>query len=148
MATAKRSRTIAAAPEALWEVISDPDHLPRWWPGVTRVEGVAADRFTEVHVSKRGRTVRMDFVVIESDPPHRRVWEQDVEGSPFEKFLAESRTEVQLEPDSAGTKVTLVLTHKPRGTSSKLGGGGIMFSRASRARLEEALNGLEQVAAG
>ena len=42
MPTARRSRTIAAPAQELWEMIRDPHHLPRWWPRVSRVEDVDA----------------------------------------------------------------------------------------------------------
>ena len=29
-----RSRTLAAAPEAVWRVVADPRALVRWWPRV------------------------------------------------------------------------------------------------------------------
>ena len=38
MPTVVRSRTVGAAPQMLWDVVSDPVRLPEWWPGVTRVE--------------------------------------------------------------------------------------------------------------
>jgi len=34
---------VIPAPRAdVWNVVSDPYHLPRWWPKVTRVESEAA----------------------------------------------------------------------------------------------------------
>ena len=35
--------------------------MPRWWPGVVRMEGVQEDRFTQVFVTKKGRPVRDRF---------------------------------------------------------------------------------------
>src|SRR5437764_15328870 len=99
MATARRTRTLAAAPQRVWDVVGDPHHMPRWWPGVKRMEGVGSDRFTAVYTTKKGRPVRMDFHLVVSEPPWRRAWEQEVEGTPFERFLSESITEVVLEPD-------------------------------------------------
>jgi uncharacterized protein YndB with AHSA1/START domain len=52
VATARRNRTIAATPESLWEVVADPHHFPRWWPGVTRMEGVSDDAWTQVFTTK------------------------------------------------------------------------------------------------
>ncbi len=66
---AQRTRTLPASPEELWELIADPHHMPRWWPGVERMEGVEPDRFTEVFKTKRGRPVRADFRVRESEAP-------------------------------------------------------------------------------
>ena len=38
--TVRRSRTLRATPEEVWAIVGDAYHLPRWWPRVTRVEGV------------------------------------------------------------------------------------------------------------
>ena len=61
MPTVVRSRTIAAPRDQLWELVSDPYHLPRWWPTVQRVEDVSADAWTTVATSSRGRAVRFDW---------------------------------------------------------------------------------------
>lgn len=143
MATVRRSRLMQASPGDLWQVLSDPHHLPRWWPGVVRVEGASRERFTEVHVSKRGRTVRMDFEVTVSREPEERVWEQELIGTPFERYLRESRVAVRLEPEGSGTRVTVEMRHTPRGAS--LIGGGLLLARAGRRRLDEALDGLERL---
>src|ERR1700679_1554467 len=87
MAAAHRSRRLAASQQDLWDLIADPHHLPRWWPGVERVEGVADGRFTQVFRTKRGRPVRADFRVLESDRPWRRAWEQELPGPPFARGL-------------------------------------------------------------
>ena len=46
--------------------MQDAHHMPRWWPGVVRVEGVEEDRFTQVFQTKKGRPVRMDFRLLAS----------------------------------------------------------------------------------
>ena len=80
-------------------MIADPHHLPRWWPRVTRVEAVDDASFTEVFSTKKGRPVRADFRVVESDAPgRRRMWAQELEGSPFARFLKSAETEVRLDP--------------------------------------------------
>jgi len=58
VATARRKRTLAVPQQQLWELLADPHHMPRWWPGVDRMEGVEDDRFTQVFKTKRGRPVR------------------------------------------------------------------------------------------
>lgn len=68
MPTASRTRTIAADQQSIWAVLEDPHHLPRWWPGVTRVEAVAEDRWTEVFVTKKAKPVRLDFQLLEAVP--------------------------------------------------------------------------------
>jgi uncharacterized protein YndB with AHSA1/START domain len=140
MPTARRSRTIAAAPEQVWKTVADPHHLPRWWPRVERVEAVRGDGFTEVLGTDRGRSVRADFKVLESRAPERRVWEQELVGTPFERVFAAARTEVALAPDGAGTRVTLVVYQRLRGAARL---GGWVVRRATGRVLDEALASLE-----
>src|ERR687894_335749 len=52
MPTAKRAATVAAPPQEVWEVVSDPHHLPRWWPGVQRVEEVPFERILSAAVTE------------------------------------------------------------------------------------------------
>jgi len=148
MATARRTRTVAAELRRVWDLIEDPHHFPRWWPGVTRMEAVDEDRWTQVFVTQKGRPVRLDFRLLESEPPEaidsvgRRRWEQDLIGSPFERVLREAVTEIRLRPADDGTQVTIEQRQKLRGYSR--GVGGLMLRRATRKRLEEALDGLER----
>lgn len=133
---------LAASPQVVWELLEDPHHMPRWWPGVTRMEGVEKDRWTQVFVSKRGKLVRADFHLLASEPPWRRMWEQEVVGTPFEWVLEQSVTEIGLEPEGAGTKVTIELRQKLRGYSRT---GGFMARRATNSKLDEALDGLARI---
>ncbi|HEX3978048.1 MAG TPA: SRPBCC family protein [Solirubrobacteraceae bacterium] len=142
MAAAQRTRTLPASPEELWALIADPHHMPRWWPGVDRMEGVEPDRFTQVFKTKRGRPVRADFRVVESEPPTTRSWEQEVAGTPFERVLSASVIEVSLAPSAAGTVVTISQQQKLRGYSRT---GGFMLRRATRSKLDEALDGLARI---
>jgi carbon monoxide dehydrogenase subunit G len=140
MPTTRRSRTVADVPERVWETVSDPYHLPRWWPRVERVEGVRGDHFTEVLTTDRGRSVRADFRVVESRAPERRAWEQEVAGSPFERIMVTARTEVLLAPEGNGTRVTLAIRQQMRGTARF---AGWMVRRATRRVLDDALHALE-----
>ncbi|MGB9182783.1 MAG: SRPBCC family protein [Solirubrobacteraceae bacterium] len=142
MATASRTRNVAASQQEVWALIADADHMPRWWPGVARVEGVSEDHFTQVFKTKKGRSVRLDFQVIESDPPWRRSWEQEITGTPFERVLNQSVISVELKPVGTGTEVTLSQAQKLRGYSRT---GGFMLTRATRGKLDEALDGLERL---
>lgn len=142
MTRSRRSRVIAAAPEEVWRVVGDPHHLPRWWPGVRRMEGVSDDAFTEVHLTKKGRPVRIDHTVTVSEAPWRRMWRQDVQGTPFERVLAEAVVEVALEPAQEGTEVTIEHRQQLRGYSRT---GSLLLRRATRRRLDEALEGLAGV---
>jgi uncharacterized protein YndB with AHSA1/START domain len=142
MATAQRTRILPTSQQQIWDLIADPHHMPRWWPGVTRMEGVQPYRFTQVFKTKRGRSVRIDFRVIESEPPRARAWEQEIAGTPFERVLNESIIEVRLEPVDGGTEVTIGQLQKLRGYSRT---GGLLLRRATRCKLDEALDGLERI---
>ena len=150
MATAKRTRKLSVPPEQVWKVLEDPHHMPRWWPGVRRMEGVEDDRFTQVFMTKKGRAVRADHFVLAAqppgpggDPPGQFSWEQEIEGTPFERVLSESVTEVTVEGADGGPKVTITQTQKLRGYSRT---GGFLLRRATRKKLDEALEGLASVA--
>ena len=170
MPTARRSRTIAAPAEELWDVISDPHHLPRWWPRVTRVEDVEDDAFTEVMKTRKGKLVRADFRVATCDEAERTlVWEQLLEGTPFARVLQSAETQVWLESALAGappsrggrageqqrgaTVVSIELRQEMAGYSQSSGlftgfsarFGSPMVRRAARATLDEALDGLERI---
>jgi uncharacterized protein YndB with AHSA1/START domain len=164
--TARRSRTIAAPVQDLWEVICDPHHLPRWWPRVQRVEDVDGDAFTEVMSTAKGKVVRADFRMVLLEEPARRLkWEQTVEGTPFAHVLKAAATEVRLapiEPSSSpprgargqegptgehaaapATEVVIELHQTLNGFFPRF--GGFMVHRAANATLEGALDGLEQI---
>ncbi len=140
MATVRRTRTLQATPQELWEIVADPHHLPRWWPRVTRVEGVREDGFTQVLQPPKGKPVRADFLVVESSAPSVHRWAQEVVGTPFERILAASETEVRLEPDGAATRVAISLSQRPRGLALL---GAYMVRSAARRQVDEALAGLE-----
>jgi uncharacterized protein YndB with AHSA1/START domain len=144
MPTTQRTRTIDAPTGDLWALISDPHHLPRWWPRVARVEAVERDAFTEVLASPRGRLVRADFQVVAADERALVLrWDQRIEGTPFARLLAGAETELRLESTGRATTVTIELRQKLRGVFANLGASRVR--RAARATLEEALDGLERI---
>ena len=143
MANAKRSRVLAAPQQTVWELISDPDHMPRWWPGVERVESVAR-RSLHPGVQDQARPAgpgRLPRGRVRS-APWRRAWEQELPGTPFARVLNESVITIALEPMGAGTEVTIAQLQKLRGYSRT---GGFMLRRATAAKLDEALDGLERL---
>lgn len=137
-----RARTLPVPPARVWSVICDVHHLSRWWPGVRRIEGVEGDRFTEVLQTRRGRSVRVDLRIAASEPPNRLLWEQELAGTPFERVLASSAIELRVEPDGEGSTVTISQRQRLRGYSRL---GGWMLRRATRRRLDEALDGLAAI---
>ncbi|MBV9212990.1 MAG: SRPBCC family protein [Actinobacteria bacterium] len=146
MPTVVRSRTVPARPEEVWDVISDPYHLPRWWPRVERVEEVTPTAWTNVLRSPRGRIVRADFTRTASVRPRHLAWRQEVEASPFERVFAEISTEISIEPEGGGeARVELKAIHRLRGRSRF---GAFMARRAARRALDQALDGLGRAFGG
>ncbi len=143
MPTTKRARVLEEPPERVWRVVGDPHHLPRWWPKVRRVESVREGGFTQVMRTEKGKDVRADFRIVAADAPRLLSFEQELEGTPFEGFLASSATDVAMEPAGGGTKVTITTRHKLKGMARL--GGGAMLKRATRKQLDEALAELERV---
>jgi uncharacterized protein YndB with AHSA1/START domain len=130
--------------QELWELIADPHHLPRWWPRVERVEDVEDGAFTEVMRTAKGKLVRADYRLLQSEEPGRSLsWEQQLAGTPFARLLSEARTHVTLSPLQDGTRVTIELHQRLTGFFPRF--GGFMVSRAAARTLEEALDGLERI---
>ncbi|HEX6389216.1 MAG TPA: SRPBCC family protein [Solirubrobacteraceae bacterium] len=151
MPTVRRSRTLRATPDEIWAIVGDAYHLPRWWPRVTRVEGVEDDAFTQVLTTGNGVPVRADFRVVESVRPAVRRWEQQLVNTPFERVLVACAVEVRLEGagesggDAGGdggatTRVAITLAQRLRGLGLL---GGFMVRRAGRRQLDGALDRLE-----
>ena len=148
LSKATRSRVLAAPLAEVWKVIEDPYQMPRWWPAVERMEGVDDEHFTQVFTSRRRRTVRADFRLLNSEAPGgqytsgHRAWAQEVAGTPFEPVLHESITEVVVEPADGGTQVTIAQRQRLRGYSKA---GALAMRSATAKRLDEALDGLERI---
>lgn len=150
MARVSRRRRIAAPAGTLWAVITDPYHLPRWWPNTQRVENVSegegADRsWTQVLETRDGRGVRADYRGAAATEGQRYVFEQTVEGTPFERFVRRARTEIELRPTDGATEVKMTLDRQLRGLSRL---GAPMMRKAIGRTLNEALSGLETAATG
>jgi uncharacterized protein YndB with AHSA1/START domain len=146
-----RRRTVEASVPEVWKLVSDPYALPRWWPRVSRVEDVdqrSAGRrtqWTKVLETQHGRGVRADYRCVSSAEPERYVWEQQLEGSPFEKHLKESRVEIELHAAGAGeTRVVMTSTQTMRGMSRL---GGWLMRKGQRDILDGALAGIEEALA-
>jgi uncharacterized protein YndB with AHSA1/START domain len=134
-----RTRTVPAAPATVWRLVSDPRALPRWWPRTERVENVRRDGWTTVMRTDRGRVVRADWRLDGERRGERRAWSQAVEGTPFEKVIAERRVEVRLAPAGEGTAVTLEVRQRSR----KLGRlGDLVLRGPARRELDAALDRL------
>lgn len=142
-----RRRTVAAPVDEVWGLVSDPYSLPRWWPRTARVENVEQrgsgrrSQWTKVLETAEGRGVRADFRCVSAAEGERYVWEQEIEGTPFEKHLKASRVEIGLAGRGGGTEVSLTSEQQLRGMSRL---GGTLMRRGQGAILDEALDGVER----
>ena len=146
MPTVNRSRVVAAPASRVWELVSDPYNMPRWWPRCVRVEDVSGGagtrraRWTAVMETEKRRTVRADFRCVSSAEGERYVWEQELEGSPFERILASSSLQIDLAESGDGSKVSLRSAQKLRGLSRL---GSPMMRGGTGRNLDAALDGIE-----
>ena len=131
------ARVAGAARARSGALVSDPYRLPRWWPGVQRVEEAADEAWTTVLGSPtRARpcapTTRLRRVRRARSAP---VWRQEVEESPFERILTESLTEIALEPDGRAARACeLTLDQRLRGCRALRRAPGAARPRASSSR--------------
>ena len=145
-----RTRKVAAPVGAVWDLVSDPHSLPRWWPKVMRVEDVTGrgqrSRWTAVLETDAGSGVRADFRCTASTEQQRYAWSQDLAGTAFERILTQADLEIRLEPAGAAeTSVSITSEETLRGLSRL---GGPMLRGAARRRLDEAFQGLERALVG
>jgi uncharacterized protein YndB with AHSA1/START domain len=138
----RRTRSLSAGPPDVWRTVSDPNHLPRWWPLVSRVEDVEPDAFTQLLKTSKGRNIRADFSVVERTEPAVFRYEQRVAGSPFERILKHNELLIELEPEDEGTLLVLTRDTRLRGLSML---GGFMWRRAAARQLDEALDALQEI---
>ena len=130
--------------ERVWDVVSDPYSLPRWWPRVTRVEEVSDEGWTMVLASDRGKPIRADYTLAAERPMELLEWHQELEETPFERMLSVSRLVIELQRDeeAGATAVVLRSTERLRGLARL---GSPMVRRATRKRLSQALEQLEEI---
>jgi uncharacterized protein YndB with AHSA1/START domain len=138
----REETVLPAGPEEVWGLVSNPERLPQWWPGVTRVEEATEDAWTTVLASPKGKSVRIDYSRVEAERERRLVWRQEVEESPFERILASATTEVSLALEPHGTRVTVSLDQRPRGWARF---APLQFRAAGRRQVRGAVEGLVSV---
>ena len=150
MPRVSRKRVIHAPPDRVWQLVSDPHNVPRWWPRTLRVEDVRnvrgghRSRWTTVLGTERGRGVRVDYRCTGATTGERYEWEQEIDGTPFEKILRSARLEIRMEERDGATVVTLASSERLRGLSRL---GSPIMRHATRRRLDEALAGIERAVA-
>lgn len=145
MPRVSRKRIIDAPIERVWELVSDPHSLPRWWPKTTRVEDVREQasgpgmEWTSVLGTDAGKGVRADYRCTAVTAPGHYAWAQALEDSPFERVLKSAEVGIDLTGTGDATEVTLTTSETLRGMSRL---GSPMMRGAARDRLDEALDGI------
>jgi len=148
MPNVTRSRVIGAPVAKVWELVSDPYNMPRWWPRCVRVEDVAGDagarrtRWTVVMETEKGRSVRADYRCVSAAEDERYAWEQEIEGTPFERILQSSSVQIELEAagESAESRVSVRAQQRLRGLSRL---GSPMMRTGTARNLDAAIDGIE-----
>jgi uncharacterized protein YndB with AHSA1/START domain len=146
VARVTRTRSFEAPVDAVWKLVSDPYSLPRWWPRTGRVENVEGSggrrtRWTMVLETAEGRGVRADYRCVSSAEGERYVWEQELEGTPFERHLKASKVEIGLREKDGDTEVKIAAVQTLKGMSRL---GSPLMRRGQGAIVNEALDGIER----
>jgi uncharacterized protein YndB with AHSA1/START domain len=141
------SRTLAASPDAIWPLLDDPERMGEWFAFAERfevLEGEGVGRRQRMHGRWGRKRSEIDQVLVAHDPPHRLAWRHEAErldGKPAPRFAASTVFSATLEPDAAGTRVTLRSEQEP---ASRLKGIviGLFGRREVAQKLDESLAAL------
>lgn len=148
MPTVTRKKKLAATPEKVYDLVSDPARLPDWWPRVVRVEdvagrpGAARTRWTSVLGADSGRMLRLDYRCTGATRPERYEWEHELEGTPYESHLARQSVEARIAGQGDGTEISLTTVNSLRGTAKI---AGFSMKKGQRELLDEALESLARL---
>ncbi len=111
-------RRVAAAPDRVWEVLTDLERAPEVITAVESVEmhteppfGVGT-RWTETRMAS-GRHATETMEVVEVEPGRRYVVEAVGTGSRY-------RSEFRLEPDGDGTRLVMTFGAEPLGVTARI----------------------------
>jgi uncharacterized protein YndB with AHSA1/START domain len=122
MIEVQEERSIPAAPDVLWPLISDPARLPEWFAFAERVEvlegpdGAGQRRRQHGHWGKKRSEV--DLMVTRWEPPRALAWRHEaerLEGKPAPRFAASTDFTIELLPEADGTRVRLHSAQQPAG---------------------------------
>jgi uncharacterized protein YndB with AHSA1/START domain len=118
----RAERSLPAAPELLWPLVSDPARLPEWFAFAERVEvlegadGAGQRRRQHGHWGKKASEV--DQRITRWEPPRVLAWRHEAErldGKPAPRFSASTEFTIELVPEAAGTRVRLHSAQVPAG---------------------------------
>ncbi len=111
--------------------------------------GAVRSRFTQVFETSKGTAVRADYRITGSTAGERLVWEQQIDGTPFEKFLRAAVLEMRIAADGSGeagrSRITIEARRLLRGASRL---GSPMMKGATKRSLDGALDGIERALLG
>lgn len=122
MIEVRAERSIPAAPDELWPLVSDPARLPEWFAFAERVEvldgpdGAGQRRRQHGHWGKKRSEV--DQVITRWEPERALAWRHEAErldGKPAPRFAASTDFTIELIPDATGTVVSLHSAQEPAG---------------------------------
>jgi uncharacterized protein YndB with AHSA1/START domain len=115
-------RSIPAAPDVLWPLVSDPARLPEWFSFAERVEVLEGADGAGQRRRQHGRWGRkrseVDQVITRWEPPRALAWRHEAErldGKPAPRFAASTDFTIELVPEAAGTRVRLHSAQAPAG---------------------------------
>ena len=141
-------RTVAAPPEAVWPLVSDPARLPEWFGFAGRVEVLegpdGAGQRRRQHGHWGSKRSEVDQRITRWEPGRALAWTHEAErldGKPAPRFASSTDFSIELQPADGGTRVRLdsrqVAASRPRGLVMKLFG-----EREQRKTLERSLDAL------
>ena len=122
MIEVRAERSIPAAPDELWPLVSDAARLPEWFAFAERVEvldgpdGAGQRRRQHGHWGKKRSEV--DQVVTRWEPGRVLAWRHEAErldGKPAPRFAASTDFSIELAPEDGGTRVRLRSAQVPAG---------------------------------
>jgi carbon monoxide dehydrogenase subunit G len=115
-------QTIAAAPEAVWRALNDPDVLRRSIPGcksLDQVDGTAYRATVETKIGPIKATFNGDVVLSDLNPPFG--YTLSGRGSAGNMGNAKGTAKVRLAPDGSGTKLSYDVDAEVTGKFAQLG---------------------------
>lgn len=145
MPSVTRKTIVNAAPDQVYDLISDPVRLADWWPRVVRVEDVSGKpgaertRWTCVLGAESGRLLRLDYRCSGATRPDRYEWEHELEGTPYEKHLAKQAFKVNIAESNGGSEVSVTTINSLRGTAKI---AGFSMKKGQRRLIDDALEAL------
>ncbi len=137
----KLTRTVAAPPQRLWEVVTDLDSVSRHISGISRIERLDGGNGFEVGTRWRetrtmfGREATEEMEVTGLEPGRSYTVEADGRGAHY-------RSVFTVEPHPDGSRLTTTFAGQPRGALARVLAAtiGRLFEGATRKALQRDLD--------